>query len=86
MEESPTNSTDKIFDDGPHGTDGLSLSSDSANKADDTPCGSVELMKYIKGLIDLTKKYLQDLEKKYPGIGADFLALSYGASRAMRGQ
>ncbi|KAI1003145.1 hypothetical protein K3495_g5056 [Podosphaera aphanis] len=87
MEESSSNSTDQVFVDGPHGTDGLSLSPDSVNQAVYTSCGSAEIMKDIKGLIDLTNKYLQDLEKKHPGVGADFLALlADGASRAMRGQ
>ncbi|KAI1002256.1 hypothetical protein K3495_g5947 [Podosphaera aphanis] len=87
MEESPSNSTDQVFVDGPHGTDGLSLSPNSVNQAAHTSCGSAELMKDIKGLITLTNKYLQDLEKKHSGVGADSLALlSDGASHAMRGQ
>ncbi|KAI1005825.1 hypothetical protein K3495_g2392 [Podosphaera aphanis] len=46
-----------------------------------------KLMKDINGLIDLTNNYLQDLEKKHPGVGADFLALlADGTSRAIRSQ
>lgn len=87
LEGVPRNSTDNVFDDDPHGTDGLSASSDSANQSDHTPCDFAELMKDIKGLLDLTNDYLQDLEKKHPGPGSDFLALlADGASRAMRGQ
>ncbi|KHJ30258.1 putative effector protein [Erysiphe necator] len=42
------------------------------------------LMSAIKGLLDLTNDYLQNLETQYPGIGSDFLALlSDGASHAM---
>lgn len=49
-EDSPNNSTDKMLDDGPRGTVGLIMSSDSANQADLTPRSSAELMKDIKGL------------------------------------
>ncbi|KHJ34664.1 hypothetical protein EV44_g3392 [Erysiphe necator] len=45
------------------------------------------LMTAIKGLLDSTNDYLQNLETQHLGIGSDFLALlSDGASRAMRGQ
>ncbi|POS83929.1 hypothetical protein EPUL_004258, partial [Erysiphe pulchra] len=48
---------------------------------------SAALMSDIKGLLDLTSQYLQDLENKHPGVGSDFLALlTDGASRAMIGQ
>ncbi|POS86679.1 hypothetical protein EPUL_002196 [Erysiphe pulchra] len=48
---------------------------------------SPALMSDIKGLLDLTCQYLQDLEIKHPGVGSDFLALlTDGASRAMLGQ
>ncbi|KAI1001780.1 hypothetical protein K3495_g6424 [Podosphaera aphanis] len=87
MEESPSNLTDQVFVDGPHCTDGLSLPPHSVNQAVHTSCGSAELMKDIKGLIDLTNKYLQDLEKKHPSVGASLLALlADGTSREMRGQ
>lgn len=45
------------------------------------------LMTAIKGLLDLTNDYLQNLETQHPAIGSDFLALlSEDASRARRGQ
>ncbi|KHJ30061.1 putative effector protein [Erysiphe necator] len=44
-------------------------------------------MEKVKGLLDITNPYLQEIEKDYPGVGTDFMALlAEGASRVMLGQ
>ncbi|KHJ31175.1 putative effector protein [Erysiphe necator] len=57
------------------------------NKSSPQETSAAPLMAAIKGLLDMTNDYLQNLDKENPGIGADFLALlADGASRAMRGE
>ncbi|POS85682.1 hypothetical protein EPUL_004131 [Erysiphe pulchra] len=58
-----------------------------SNKTTQGDRSKTPLMEKIKGLLDLTSSYLQDLEKDHPGVGADFMAiLAEGASRAMGNQ
>ena len=72
-------STEKIPD--------IFSTSPKENREPGSPRGSTDLMCAIKGLLDLTNQYLQDLEKNHPGVGLDFLALlADGASRAMQGK
>ncbi|KHJ31716.1 putative effector protein [Erysiphe necator] len=57
------------------------------NNSSPQKTSAAPLMAAIKGLLDLTNDYLQNLDKEHPGVGADFLALlADGASRAMRGE
>ncbi|POS83719.1 hypothetical protein EPUL_005807, partial [Erysiphe pulchra] len=52
-----------------------------SNKTTQGDKSKTPLMEKIKGLLDLTSSYLQDLERDHPEIGADFMAiLTKGAS------
>ncbi|POS87820.1 hypothetical protein EPUL_000750, partial [Erysiphe pulchra] len=63
----------------------ISIASPISHGDDDKKNGTAPLMAAIKGLLDLTNDYLQKLEERHPGIGADFLAmLADTDSRAMR--
>lgn len=98
MDDLMSDTTDSVFGDSPadmateevtqaiQNTQEKTVSPKETSKTDG-PRSSASLMKAIKGLLDLTNDYLQDLEKDHPGVGSDFLALlADGASRAMRGQ
>ncbi|POS84575.1 hypothetical protein EPUL_002800, partial [Erysiphe pulchra] len=57
------------------------------NKISSQKTSVAPLMAAIKGLLDLTNDYLQNLDKEHPSVAADFLALlADGASCAMRGE